>query len=82
MRFMKEKDTFTAREVGVLIERLESRMDAMTEALLSLSREMREVKERLSALELRVTALGDVIRIAIPSHEKRITALETHVFRK
>lgn len=74
------KDTFTAREVGALIERLENKFQSVSEGLailMPLRNDMAEVKDRLSAVENRLFAVETVIRLEIPSIKKRGSTLES-----
>ena len=71
------KERFTAREVGVLVEELRSEFRVVSEVVLPLREDMAEVKDRLSAVESRLTSLEDVVRLSIPDHNRRITRLET-----
>lgn len=73
------KDNFTPREVAVLIEDLSSKFRTVSEVVVPLRQDMAEVKERLTAVETEVRSLTDVIRIAVPNHEKRIVRLEKKV---
>ena len=73
------KDNFTAREVAVLFEQLRSEIRTIGEVLVPLPGRISVLEERVTNLETEVRSVIDVIRIAIPGHEKRITRLETKV---
>ena len=70
------KERFTAREVGVLVEELRSEFRAVSEVVLPLREDMADVKQRLFVLEIKVQSLDDVVRLAIPDLNKRVTCLE------
>ena len=76
---MMEDKFFTATEVGTLIEGFQGQLSVVAEGVVSLQNDMVEVKDRLTKLEVRVGSIEDVIRINIPGHERRITALESKV---
>ena len=67
-----EKEHFTTREVGALIESLRSEFRVVAEAvssLLPLINRMEKVEERLTSVE-------DVMRIAFPAINARFTRIE------
>ncbi len=76
---MKEKKEFSATEVGVLVERLETKIDVVSERVSSLCEDMTEVKSRLTHLETDVTVIKDTLRITLPDHTRRIARLESKV---
>ena len=74
-----EKEHFTAREVGALIESLRSEFRVVAEAvssLLPLIDRMEKVENRLARVEERLTSVEDVIRIAFPAINARFTRIE------
>lgn len=74
-----EKDTFTAREVGALIESLRSEFRVIGEAvvsLLPLKEQMGKVEASLTRVEDRLTSVEDVIRIAFPIINNRFSRIE------
>ena len=74
------KDTFTAREVGVLIESLRSEFRIVSEGLkllMPLLDRMDNVEQRLARVEERLTSVEDVVRIAFPTINKRFERIET-----
>ena len=74
-----EDDKFTAREVATLFESLRGDISVIAEEVRSLGflREgMSDVKDRLSAVEVRLTSLEDGFRITIPGIFSRLGKLE------
>ena len=67
---------FTPNKVAALFESLEKGISTIAEDTSALREDMTEVKGRLSTLESDVRELKDAVRVAIPSHEKRISKLE------
>lgn len=72
-----EKDTFTAREVGALLERLESKFDLLAEGFAPIPEKLEKIEERLSVVEVEVRLLKDAVYVAIPDHAKRIHRIES-----
>ena len=72
----KDNKTFTSTEVGTLVEDLKSSFRAVTEVVAPLPGRLSAVEEKLGKLEVRVGSLEDVVRIAIPSLNSRVSALE------
>lgn len=68
---------FSATEVGALLESIRSDISIIAEKVDSLCIRMDRVENRLEKLEIEVRTIKDVIRIAIPDHERRISRLET-----
>lgn len=76
----KENGSFTATEVGTLIESFRKELSVVSEGVCSLLSWKETVDEKLGTLdriEQRIICIEDVIRIVIPSHESRITRLES-----
>ena len=73
---MAKDKSFSATEVGVLVERLETKIDIVSERVGSLCEDMTEVKERLSTLETDVTTIKDTLRITLPDLSRRLAKLE------
>ena len=76
MANMAKDKSFSATEVGVLVERLESKIDVVAERVGGLCEDMTEVKERLTSLETRMITVEDAIRITLPDHSRRLAKLE------
>ena len=70
-------DSFSAREVAVLIEDLRSEFRHVSEGLPPLGEGMSDVKERLSVLESEVRSLKDAFKLFISGLIKRVDCLET-----
>jgi polyhydroxyalkanoate synthesis regulator phasin len=75
----KTGKTFSVTEVGTLIESLRSEFRAVTEGVTALRKDVDELKSRVSALEVEVRLLKDVVRVAIPSINVRLSNLEAKV---
>ena len=75
---MNEKE-FTAREVAVLVERLEGKFQFALDILVPLREDMSEVKERLTSVEERLGRVDDGLRVGFPSINARLSALEAKV---
>lgn len=73
------KDTYTATEVGTLLESVDQKFKHVMEVVSPLPDRLLAVEGRLSMVETEVRSLKDVIRIAIPDHAKRLLRLETKV---
>ncbi len=63
---MKEKDTFTARQVAALLEDVRGEFRSVSEVVLPLREDMAEVKDRLTRVEERLIGVEDAVRLAIP----------------
>jgi len=74
------KESYSSNEVSTLLESLRSEFRSVAEVVLPLREDMADVKTRLSAVETELVALRDVVRVAIPFHERRITKLESKIF--
>ena len=72
-----EKEHFTAREVGTLIENLEGKFNLVLEIVVPLRTDMVDVKQRLSSLETEVRSIKDTIRVAFPAMNERFSRIET-----
>ncbi len=72
---MSEKKSFSATEVGVLIEEFKSGLALIAERVGTVCDDMGEVKERLSNLETETRGLKDAVRLFGP----RITRLESKI---
>ena len=72
----KEDKPFSSTEVMTLIESFRSDVGVIAEKVDDLSGRMGKVEDRLEAVEFEVRSMKDVIRVAIPDHERRITQLE------
>ena len=66
------KNSFSATEVGVLLEDMNTKIGIIAEAVAPLREDMIEVKERLGRIEFDVRVIKDVI----PSMGSRIRKLE------
>ena len=78
------KDTFTAREVAVLIENLDKKFSVVAEGVMLLSQQMGRVEQKLSAVEERLTAVEErlvAIEIRMTRLEARVTSLEGRTSR-
>ena len=75
----KNGKTFSATEVGTLIESLRSEFRVVAEGVLALRKDVDDLKSRVSALEVDMRLLKDVIRVAIPSMNVRLSNLEAKV---
>ena len=75
----KNGKTFSVTEVGTLIESLRSEFRVVAKGVLALRKDVDELKSRVSALEVEVRLLKDVIRVAIPSINVRLSNLEAKV---
>ena len=75
----KDDKGFTNSQVGALIEDLKNDFRTVLEVVEPLREDMAEVKERLTAVETEVKTLKDVVKIALPRLENRVTQLETKV---
>ena len=75
----KDLEAFTSNEVAVLVEGLRSDFRAVTEGLTLLTERADKVEERLATLETKVDSLSDIVRVAIPNHEKRISKIEAKI---
>ena len=73
------KNTYTATEVGTLIESFQSKLGMIAEEVQGFSKWRLKTDSRLERIETRLTCVEDVIRIAIPAHEKRLKKLESKV---
>lgn len=73
------KDTYTVTEVGTLLKSVEQKFKHVMEVVAPLPDRLSAVEVRLSAVETEVRSLKNVVRIAIPNHEKRIVRLEKKV---
>ena len=73
---MAKDKSFSATEVGGLVERLETKIDIISERVGSLCEDMTEVKVRLSVLETDTTTIKDTLRITLPNHSQRLAKLE------
>ena len=71
------KDNFTATEVGTMLESIETKLTLLTEVVAPLPGRLSAVENRLERLETRVGSLEDVIRVAVPTINSRLTHLET-----
>ena len=70
---MSKEKSFSATEVGTLIEGFRNDMTLVSERAGTLCEDRVEVKYRLTSLEGKVQSLGDVVRLSLP----RITRLES-----
>ena len=73
------KEHYTSTEVGVLVESLRSEFRTIAEVVVPLREDMIDVKARLSNLESDMKEVKSVIRIALPSINQRLSALEAKV---
>ena len=74
---MKEKDTFTAREVAAFLEDMRGEFRSVSEVVLPLREDMAEVKDRLTRVEERLIGVEDIVRLAIPDLNRKVPRLET-----
>jgi hypothetical protein len=74
---MSEDRTFTATEVGTLIESFDRKLTMVAEGVSGLTVRMDRVEIRLSAVEARLTSVEDAVRVAIPSLTRRVDRLES-----
>lgn len=74
---MSKKDqSFSATEVGTLVESFRTELQVVSERVGTLCEDMVEVKTRLSHLEVDMTSVKDAIRVSMLP---RISRLETKV---
>ena len=77
---MSEDHSFTATEVGTLVESFRRELSVVSEGvsmLLSWKETVDGKLGKLDRIEQRLISIEDVIRIAIPNHESRISRLES-----
>ena len=74
---MDKEGDFTRNEVAALVENLRADFRVVAEVVLPLRDDMIEVKERLSAVEIEVRSLKDVVAVAIPDLTRRVGRLES-----
>ena len=75
----KDKNTFSSNQVAALIEDLKSQFRSVIEAVEPLPERLEKVEERLACIESEVRSLKDVVSIALPDLNKRVTRLEAKV---
>ncbi|OGX10955.1 MAG: hypothetical protein A2351_04240 [Omnitrophica bacterium RIFOXYB12_FULL_50_7] len=72
----KVDKTFSVTEVGTLVESLQTDIRSVSEGVISLHSDMDDVKTRLSSVEVELRSLKDVVRVAVPSINVRLSNLE------
>lgn len=75
----KNDKIFSSTEVGVLVESLRADFRTVAEVVAPIPERLTAVEERLSAVENRLTGVEDVVRVAVPSINVRLTKLEAKV---
>ena len=73
------EDKYSAREVVAIVEDLKGEFRVVAEAVTGLSERVGGLETRVSSLEVRVGTLEDVIRIGVPSINRRLASLEARV---
>ncbi len=76
---MKEEKSFTASQVGVLIENLEKKIDTVLEIVAPIQEDIHILKEDVGQLKEDMTLVKNAVRLAIPSLTKRVEVLESKV---
>ena len=72
----KNGKTFSVTEVGTLVESLRGDISVIAEDLVSVKNDVSELKTDVHELKTDMKLVKDVIRVAIPSMNVRITYLE------
>ena len=62
---MPKENGFTPSQVGTLLEAMDKKIDLLYEVVAPLRTDMSEVKERLSAVEVEVRSLKDVVVLSV-----------------
>ncbi len=70
--------TFTATEVGTLVESFRNDLSVVAEKVGELSGKVENLDERLARVESDVTVVKDAVKVAIPAIHKRLDRLEAH----
>ena len=70
------EDRFTATQVMVMFESLQTDISAVAENVTSLREDVTILKTDVTQLKIDMTAVKDFIRIEYPSLERRVTTLE------
>ena len=73
VRRMTKDKSFSATEVGTLVEGFRTDLSLVSERVGTLCEDMSEVKDRISSLEGEVRGLKDAVRLSLP----RISRLES-----
>ena len=69
----KDDRSFSATEVGTLVERFSSELTLVSERVGTLCEDMIDVKAKLSSLETETRSVKDAVRLTLP----RISRLES-----
>jgi len=73
----KAKDSgFTNTEVGTLIEEFRGDIKLLAGGFSVMSKDIHDLKNDVGEIKTRLVTVEDAIKIALPTHEKRITSLE------
>ena len=72
----KSDEHFTATEVGTLVESFRNDIAVIPEDLTSVKTDVGILKTDVHELKTDMKIVRDVIRVAVPSHSNRISALE------
>jgi hypothetical protein len=75
----KNEKIFSATEVGTLVEGLRTDIRAVAEAVAPIPERLTAVEVRLGVVETEVRSLKDVVRVAVPSINVRLSNLEAKV---
>lgn len=72
-----DNNSFTPSQVGTLLEAMDKKIDLIMEIVSPFPARFDRMEEKLERIEVRLTAVEDVVRIAIPSLTKRVERLES-----
>jgi len=75
----KDGKSFTITEVGTLVESLHNDISVIVEDMSSVKNDVSALKSDVHELKTDMKLVKDVIRVAIPNHEQRISRLEAKV---
>ena len=76
----EDNKSFTAAQVGVLMENLEKKIDVALEILTPIPDRLEKIEDRLDTLEGDMKIVKDGIRIVLHDLTKRVEKIETKVF--
>ncbi len=76
---MDKNGNYSTNEVATLVEDLKGEFRVVAEAVTGLRDDVDNLKDRMSAVELEVRTLKDVIKVELPAMNRRLSSLEAKV---
>ena len=73
------EDNFTPSQMGALLEAMDKKIELIAEAVSPIPEKLEKIEDRLGNVGVRLTAVEDAVRVAIPFLVKRVDRIESRL---